>query len=469
MRLRPLALALLIAGFAGPAASADLLEAYELARKGDPQLAAAEASAASAAAGVTQARAALLPQVNGQASLTAQKGDSTSVGTQPDPNSPGQVIFGSSTGTSDTRTRTVGVNLSQSIYDHADYGRLAAAKATAAAAEADRAAAEQSLGVRVATAYFGVLTAIESLASARAQEAATKRQLDQAETRLEVGLAPITDVHEARASYDGARANAIAAATRLDDAREALAEITGQPLEGLKGLSPQFQPKLEDTEGLQAWVDKALADNPSLQSAQLRLDAAASGVSTARAAHYPTLTLTGGWNDSTTWGTRGSGSFNFPADGQSDGHNIGVTLNVPIFSGFATQAGVRRAIADRDAAAEQLEQQRRGVVRQTRNAYRSLAAGAAEVEARRLAVVSAKAALEAGEAGREVGTRTIVDVLLAQQTLFAAQTQFAQARHNFLVNELSLKQAAGTLVPSDLEAVNRLLTADAEAGLDATK
>ncbi|MFN9967998.1 MAG: TolC family protein, partial [Lysobacteraceae bacterium] len=153
MRLRPLALALLIAGFAGPAASADLLEAYELARKGDPQLAAAEASAASAAAGVTQARAALLPQVNGQASLTAQKGDSTSVGTQPDTNSPGQVIFGSSTGTSDTRTRTVGVNLSQSIYDHADYGRLAAAKATAADAEADRAAAEQSLGVRVATAY----------------------------------------------------------------------------------------------------------------------------------------------------------------------------------------------------------------------------------------------------------------------------------------------------------------------------
>lgn len=469
MRLRPLAFALLLAGSAGTASAADLMRAYELARQGDPQLATAEARAEAARAGVTQARAALLPQIAAQAGLTAQRGDSTSVGTQPDPANPGQVIFGRSTGTSDTRTRSMGVNLSQSIYDHADYGRLAAAKAQAAAAESDRIAAEQALGVRVATAYFDVLTAIEALASARAQETATKRQLDQAETRLEVGLAPITDVHEARASFDGARANAIAAATRLDDAREALAEITGESLHGLRGLAADFQPRLDDTEGLQAWLDRALANNPALQSTQFRLDAAAAGVSTARAAHYPTLTLTGGWNDSTTWGTRGSGAFRFPADGQSDGHSIGLTLNVPIFNGFATQAGVRRAVADRDVANEQMEQQRRSIARQTRNAYRSLAAGAAEVEARRLAVVSARAALEAGEAGLEVGTRTVVDVLLAQQTLFAAQTQLAQARHAFLVNDLALRQAAGELDLADLESINRLLTVDAEAALDATQ
>jgi outer membrane protein len=470
MRLRPLALALLALGLAAPASAADdLLEAYELARKGDPQLAAAEARAAAAAAAVDQTRAALLPQISGQASLQEQKGDSESVGTQPDPNNPGEVIFGRSSGSSDTRTRSYGVNVRQSIYDHADYTRLKAARAQAAQAEAQRLAAEQGLGVRVARAYFDVLTAIESLASARAQEAAAKRQLDQAETRLEVGLAPITDVHEARASFDGARANAIAAATRLDDSREALAEITGEPTGSLKGLGTDYQPKLDDTEGLQAWVDKALADNPSLQAAALALDAAQANVSTARAGHLPTLDVSGGWNDSTTWGTRSNGSFNFPADGASDGTNIGITLNVPIFSGGATQAGVRSALANRDAAAEQLEQERRGVARQTRNAYRSLAAGAAEVEARRLAVVSAKAALEAGEAGLEVGTRTVVDVLLAQQTLFAAQTQFAQARHNFLVNELTLKQAAGNLSPADIEAVNRLLSADTEALLDATK
>ncbi|MGL6290645.1 MAG: TolC family outer membrane protein, partial [Silanimonas sp.] len=275
--------------------------------------------------------------------------------------------------------------------------------------------------------------------------------------------------HEARASYDGARANAISAATRLDDAREALAEITGEPTGSLRGLGTEYQPKLDDTEGLQAWVDKALADNPLLAAAALSVDAAEANVSTARAGHLPTLELTGGLNDSTTWGSRSNGGFSFPANGASDGHNVGITLTVPIYSGGAVQAGVRSALANRDAAAEQLEQERRSVVRQTRNAYRSLAAGAAEVEARRLAVVSAKAALEAGEAGLEVGTRTVVDVLLAQQTLFAAQTQFAQARHNFLVNELTLKQAAGSLSPADIEAVNRLLSADAEATLDATK
>lgn len=470
MRLRPLALALLALGLAAPASAADdLLEAYELARQGDPQLAAAEARAAAAAAAVDQTRAALLPQISGQASVQEQRGDSESVGTQPDPNNPGSVIFGRATGSSDTRTRSYGVNVRQTIYDHADYTRLRAARAQAAQAEAQRLAAEQSLGVRVARAYFDVLTAIESLASARAQEAAAKRQLDQAETRLEVGLAPITDVHEARASFDGARANAIAAATRLDDSREALAEITGTPTGSLKGLGTDYQPKLDDTEGLQAWVDKALADNPALQAAALALDAAQANVATARAGHLPTLDLTGGWNDSTTSGSRSNGSFTFPADGASDGTSVGITLNVPIFSGGAVRAGVRSALANRDAIAEQLEQERRGVARKTRNAYRSLAAGAAEVEARRLAVVSAKAALEAGEAGLEVGTRTVVDVLLAQQTLFAAQTQFAQARHNFLVNELTLKQAAGSLVPADIEAVNRLLSADTEALLDATK
>lgn len=469
MRLRPLAFALLAAGLAAPAGAADLMTAYELARQSDPQLAIAEANAAAAEAAVTQARSALLPQVNGQASLTDQKGDSTSIGTQPDPANPGQVVFGQSLGTADTRTRSVGINVQQSLFDRSDYTRLDAAQARAAQAEAQRVAAEQTLGVRVATAYFDVLTAIESLASARAQEAATKRQLDQADTRLEVGLAPITDVFEARASFDGARANAISSATRLDDAREALIELTGVPLEGLRGLAEGYQPKLDEVEGLQAWVDRAQANNPSLLAAARALEAAQQNVATARAGHLPTLALGGGWNDTSTWGTRGSGNFNFPATGRNDGYNVGITLTVPIFSGFATQAAVRQALANRDVAADQLEQQRRGIVRQTRNAYRSMASGAAEVEARRLAVVSARAALEAGEAGLEVGTRTIVDVLLGQQNLFAAQTAFASARHAFLVNELALKQAAGELDPGDIEAVNRLLTVDAEALLDQTK
>lgn len=468
MRLRPLALALLASGFlASPAHAADLMQAWELARQGDPQLAAAEAEAAAARAGVTQARAALLPLISAQASLDQQDGDSTSIGTRPDGR--GGVVFDRSTGASDVRTRSYGVNLQQSIYDHADHTRLAAARARAEQAEARFAAAEQALGLRVARAYFDVLTAIEALASARAQEAATRRQLELAETRLEVGLAPITDVHEARASFDGARANAISQATRLDDTREALTEITGEPLANLRGLAADYQPAFEDLPALATLVERAQAQNPALRAAERGLAAAESGIGTARAGHLPTLTLHAGWNDASTWGERSSAGLVFPADSQSDGQRIGLTLTVPIFSGFATRAGVQQAVAQRDVASQQLLEQQRSITRQTRNAFRSLAAGVAEVEARRLAMVSARAALEAGEAGLEVGTRTVVDVLLAQQNLFAAQTQFAQARHNVLVSRLLLEQATGELDRADLQALNRLLTVDAEDLLDATR
>ena len=147
----------------------------------------------------------------------------------------------------------------------------------------------------------------------------------------------------------------------------------------------------------------------------------------------------------------------------SNGPSYGLTLTVPLFSGFATQSRVRQALFQRDAVADQLEQEKRAITRQTRGAFRNLVAGQAEVEARRLAVVSAQAAYEAGEAGLEVGTRTIVDVLIAQQQLFLAQREFARARHAYLVNLLRLRQAAGTLEASDVAMVNAFLVADADA------
>ncbi len=472
MRLRPMTSALFLATAgllaAVPARSADLLEAFELASKSDPQLAAAESQASAQKEAVVQSRAALLPQVNASASLTDTDGDNSGVRSSPDPDNPGNVIFGPSSGSSDTRNRDYGLNVQQSVYDRSAYTRLGASKALAEQATADYEAAQDALIVRVAEAYFNVLTGIETLASARAEEEAVKRQLDQAETRLEVGLAPITDVHEARARFDSARANAIAAANQLDDAREALAEITGQPVEAIKGLAADYQPRNDDTQGVDSWVEKALAENPTLQARELALVAAEKNVSTARAGHWPTLSARAGYSDSATWGNSSSGGFAFPATSSQDGSSVSLTLNIPIFSGFATQSRVRQALYQRDAAADQVEQQRRAITRQTRGAYRSLNAGAAEVEARRLAVVSAKAAFEAGEAGLEVGTRTIVDVLIAQQQLFQAQREYARARHTFLVNQLRLKQAAGILDRSDVEAVNRVLIASAEAALDAT-
>lgn len=465
MRLHPLALALLLTGISAQSQATDLLQAYDLARQSDPQLSAAESQKNAVGEGVVQSRSALLPQISADATLSDSSGDRSSIGSSPDPDNPGSVIFGQSTGSSDTRSRDLGLNIRQSIYDHSNYTRLGASKARAKAAESDLDAAEDNLTVRLADAYFNVLTGIETLASSRAEERSVKRQLDQAEKRLEVGLAPITDVHEARARYDSARANAITSANTLDDAREALAEITGAPVDNIKGLAANYQPQNDDTRSSEDWVKIALDSNPVLKSKELALAAANKDVDTARAGHLPTLSATVGYSDGATWGNSSSGALSYPATSASDGNRVGLTFSVPLFSGFATQSRVRQAINQRDVAADQLEQQKRSITRSTRSAYRSLVAGQAEVEARRLAVVSAQAAYEAGEAGLEVGTRTIVDVLIAQQQLYSAQREYARARHAYLVNTLRLRQAAGILELSDVQNVNRSLTVDAEAAL----
>jgi outer membrane protein len=310
-----------------------------------------------------------------------------------------------------------------------------------------------------------VLTAIDSLVFARAERRAVKRQLDQAEQRFEVGLTAITDVHEARARYDGARASAITAANNLDNAREVLSEITGQYLQGFKGLGETFEPQLPEPAAAEQWVQQALANNPGLLSRELALLAAGHDIDTARAAHLPTLSASVGFGDDATWGSRGSNDVSFPASASNDGHTIGLTLRVPIFEGFGTQAQVRQSVYNRDAVADQFEQERRAVTRQTRNAYRALEAGISEIGARMQALVSARSALEATEAGFEVGTRTIVDVLLSQQQLFQAQRNFSESRHTFLVNTLRLRQAAGSIAVADIQNVNRFLVSDAEAAL----
>lgn len=464
VRLRPLALAFMIAGLSAQAHATDLIQAYDLARQSDPQLAISEAQRGAVGEGVVQSRSALLPQISADATIGRRYSSSSG----------NQVFAGTPTPVnstySETTSRSSGVNLSQSIYNHSNYTKLGASRARARQAEAQYDVADDALIVRVADAYFNVLTSIETLASARAAERSVKRQFDLADKRLEVGLAPITDVHEARARYDSARADAIIAANLLDDAYEALAEITGQPLQNLKGLADDYKPENTDTRTADDWLKIAMDNNPALRAGEEALAAAEKDVQSARAAHYPTLTAAASYSDDAAWGDsmrRSPLPISTSQFGNaSTGPSYGLTLSVPLFTGGAIRSRVRQALYQRDVAAEQLEQQKRAITRQTRGAYRSLAAGQAEVEARRLAVVSAQAAYQAGEAGLEVGTRTIVDVLIAQQQVFLAQREYARSRHAYLVNELRLRQAAGILETKDLESVNRFLVADADESLD---
>jgi outer membrane protein len=444
-----LALALAAALLPASAGAADLLQTYEMARNGDPQLAISESNALYTKENQVQARAALLPQLSGDASISRRR---TEVDGVP--------------GTRTSTARGYGLSASQTVFNWGQISSLRAQRSLSQAADFTLEAANDDLIVRTATAYFNVLVAIESLAAAETNEAAGKRQFDYADKRLEVGLAPITDVHEARAQYDEARANTILARNALEDAYQALAELTGQPVNSLRALPADFRPELPAVRAnADAWVNAAVEQNPSLRASQLQADAAQIGIQTARAGHYPSLSLGGSWGKDTSWGdtvaTSGSGA------GTSTGSSVGLTLSVPIFAGGATQSRVRQAVAQRDIAQDQYEQQRRALERNTRNLYQALVAGVSEVEARRLAVVSAQSAYDASQVGLEVGTRTVLDVVQNQRTLFQAQVEYARSRYNFLLNRLLLVESTGELDVDALRQVNALLTVDASAALPA--
>ena len=461
MSRRPLVLALAFALLPAAGAHAeDLLQTYQLARSSDPQLSAAESSRLATREGAVQARAAMLPQIGGDASYTKSRSDSS--GTQ---------VFGSqlfpSDNAQDTTAKDFGLSLNQMVYDRSRFTQLKSQKALSQASDFQVASAGDSLVTRTSQAYFNVLIAIETLAAAEAQETALKKQFDFASKRLEVGLAPITDVHEARAQYDSARANTIVTRNALEDAYQAVAEITGQDVRNLKGLPEDFQPTLPVERDADGWVAAAIENNPALKAKQFQVQSTEANVETARAGHWPTLYLNGTYGD-----RRSDGSSTDNIDGttsdfenQSKSRSVGLTLRVPIFSGGTVSSQVRQALAQRDVAADEFEQQKRGLVRNTRNAYQTLVAGISEVEARRSAVVSARSAYDASQVGLEVGTRTVLDVLTNQQNLFNAEREFARSRYNFLQNRLILEQAAGTLDIADVQDVNRLLTVDAEAQL----
>lgn len=459
MLRQPLALALALALLPAAAHADDLLQSYNHARNSDPQFAAAESRQLVTREGAVQARAVLLPQIDGSATLRRSKSDGPST-FQSDPTQPAVTGNISSNNTS----RSIGISGSQVLFDFSRFSTLKSQQALTKASEFQLESDGLSLITRTSAAYFNVLVQLETLAAAEAAETALKKQFDFASKRLEVGLAPITDMHEARAQYDGARANTILARNAVQDAYQALVEITGAPVANLKGLPDNFQPALPESRDVDGWVQTAIAQNPALQAKQAQVRSSEINVETARAGHLPTLVLSGGYSKGVNWGDRtfSAGGFNdtSPTGSESRGPNLGLTLSVPIFSGGATQSRVRQALAQRDVAQDELEQQRRALERNTRNAYQTLVAGISEVEARRLALVSAQSAYEASQVGLEVGTRTVLDVLNNQRTLFTAQQAYAQTKYNFLQNRLLLEQAAGTLEVSDVEDVNRLLTTD---------
>ncbi|RZU99400.1 TolC family outer membrane protein [Spiribacter vilamensis] len=348
------------------------------------------------------------------------------------------------------RELTYGISLNQPLYRYSQSQAVDQADAQVSQAQAEFAFAEQELILRVAERYFAVLDAREALDAAEANLEAIQRQLDQAEQRFEVGVIARTDVEEARAQADLARAERLQAKDDLASRREELRELTNRAPAELNPVKSGVSLTPPEPAESAAWRARAEEENRQLAAARFAAEAAMEGVDIQRGGRLPTADLVAGYNRSREYGKPGP-------ETEANQLSAGVELNLPLYQGGEVSSGIREAQARYTEARGALEQTRRTVARNAANAYRGVLTALERVRALDQARVSTRAAVEATEAGFEVGTRTIVDVLNAQRELFNAERDYEQARHAYLLNTLRLQQAAGTLTEADLERVNALL------------
>ena len=434
-----LPLLLLLSGLAIPlpriAAGDDLMSSYELAQQSDPEYQAAIAAHQAALEVAPQSRAALLPSI-GLSGLASRD--------RYDPRNSGDTSYATN--------QTYSVGLRQAIYQRASLLQLEQADSSIAQANAQLAAAQQDLLLRVTTRYFLVLGALDNLEFVQADKAAIGRTLEQAQKRFEVGLAAITDTLDAQARYDIAVSDEINAEKLLDDAREALREVTGElPVdpEILQSEIPLLKPDPADQD---EWVTAAIDQNPLLLAAIAATQVAKQEIQVQNSGHYPSLDLTADYS------YRDTQFGGFSALERNDSA-IGLELTVPIYQGGLITSRTRQSRYTYTQTREEQEKQLRSTERSARDTYRGVISGISKVEALQNAVVSNEKAVEAAEAGFEVGTRSIVDVLDAQRELLRARRDYARSRYDYLLDTLRLKQAAGIISETDLAQINNLLVA----------
>ncbi len=433
-----------------PAHAVDLIGVHDLALKNDPVLQAAGYRRDATSENERQAWSTMLPTIGGSAGMDRGDNDINI-------NAPGleQPIVRKS----DIDTEDWSLSLNQVIYDHANYEQLDIARGQVSQAESVYQLAYQNFLVRVAVAYFEVLTTKDRVIFAEAEERALQRQFEQAEQRFEVGLTAITDVHESRASYDNARARAIVARNQAADAREGLRQLTGQYFEEVDPLQEVLPLVSPEPNNMEEWVQYALENNPAVQSAAYSVEIADANARLQRTGHFPTLRLNARYTDFTNnkQELTIAGALVSTGELASEEWRYGIRLEVPIYQGGFVSSRSRQARHELSATQMDLDDTQRFTMRETRNAFRAVIAGIEQVQAFGQALVSAESALEATQAGFEVGTRTIVDVLLAQQRFYGAQRDNSVARHTYILDHLRLKSAAGLLGKEDLAKVNQIL------------
>ncbi|MCF2949080.1 outer membrane channel protein TolC [Paraglaciecola aquimarina] len=418
-------LSLLISvGMTSSAYADSLFEVYQQALQNDPSTLQSKANKEAAFIGIERSRASLLPQISASLSANKSYGDSE----------------GSSNG--------AGVSLRQSIYDQSNWIAVDRAELVASRADTIYAQAMQNLIVRTVTNYFNTLQAKDDLEFAKAEKRAIERQLEQTKQRFEVGLTAITDVHEAQAQYDTSLASEISAENEVENNLEALREITGRYYSSLNSLNTDtFAAAMPSPSNIEDWLKLADEFNLQIISANTSVDIAKFDIKNARSGHMPTVSLSANANS----------NDDDDSDSRFNTYGIGLSVSVPIYSGGRTSADVSTAKFNFVANSEERERTRRQVIRNVRSNYNGVKSAIARIKAFEQSVVSAESALKATEAGFEVGTRTIVDVLNSTRNLFNAKRNLSRVRYGYVTSVMDLKLAAGKLSEQDVKDIDSAL------------
>ena len=436
-KLLPILIGLSLGGFSVASQAENLLQVYQQARLSNPDLRSSAADRDAAFEKINEARSPLLPQLGLGADYSYTSGYRDARDTN-------------------SNTKSASLQLTQTIFDMSKWRALTLQEKTAGIQDVTYQSAQQTLILNTATAYFNVLNAIDTLSYTEAQKQSIYRQLDQTTQRFNVGLVAITDVQNARSQYDTVLANEVSARNDLDNAVESLRQVTGNYYPNLASLNVE-RFKTDKPQPVNALLKEAESRNLSVLSARLSQDLAREQIRSAETGHMPTLDLTAstGLSNNRYGGARATQN-----DAITGSNQVGLSFNLPLYSGGAVSSQVKQAQYNFVAASEQLEGAHRTAVQTVRSSFNNVNASISSINAYKQAVVSSQSSLDAMEAGYQVGTRTIVDVLDATTTLYNARQQLANARYSYMINQLNIKSALGTLNEEDLQVLNSNLGKD---------
>jgi len=344
------------------------------------------------------------------------------------------------------------ISLRQPLFNAANWFTYQAAKSLSSQAETEYKLAEQDLIFRVADAYFGVLREQENLTSIKAEEAAVLRQLEQTKERFNVGLTAITDVHEAQAVFDNTKVRRIQKQADLDISYEELEQITGVSYQTLSVLDPAFESTPPAPNTAKEWAELAKTNNLTVIATNFAVNSAKDNLTSQRSGHLPTLDFVTEYSHSID-----HGASSLVLGEETDQRTVSLELSVPLYLGGATSSLTRQAMFQLEEAQHSLHSAEREAISQARSAFRIVNTDVQRILAEKQSTRSSEVALEASEIGYEVGTRNIVDVLDAQRSLYSAQRDYANARFDFILDTLRLKQSSGILSPEDVSNLNRWL------------